>query len=262
MLCFKEWLYKFNQQPKVLWITGMNSSGKGPIQLEKLGFDVKNVPTSTDYWSAGLGRAKRYPVIKQVLGKKANYLADKHMLQNALAHNRTKVTDKEEFIPDIVIGTSQGGALVMKLAHQYPHAKFVLSAPAWKIFNVEPKCPPGTIILHGKRDITVPLADSQELAKLNGAQLIVTDDKHNVDFSHIAKAAMQQARILGMNVTGVDPQAMPIGDKFYTGVPPKRSIFEFDPPPVKINPATSQPYKKPTNAQLIRKLKERQARGL
>jgi hypothetical protein len=83
--------------------------------------------------------------------------------------------------PDIVIGSSQGGAVVMALSHRFPNAKFILFSPAWKLFQVEDfKLPSDTIIVHGQKDMKIPIEDSVELAQKTGASLRATMDGHNL----------------------------------------------------------------------------------
>jgi hypothetical protein len=181
-----------DSKPKVLYITGLQSKGVGPKLLEKLQFDVTWIPTSTNWTAAIGGRIKRYPVLN-VLQKPINRIGSGHMASNVASHDE-KIPNPNEINPDIVVASSQGGAVAMSLAEKYPSAKFVLIAPAWKIFNA-PCCkiPSDSIIIHGKKDWKVPHQDSVELAKMNGAKLISTNDGHDdVSYSLIVTTVLQQ----------------------------------------------------------------------
>src|SRR5437899_328929 len=67
--------------------------------------------------------------------------------------------------PAVIVGSSRGGAVAMKLAASAP---LVLLAPAWRRFGAEPIVRRDTRILHGVKDDVVPLADSLELEARNG----------------------------------------------------------------------------------------------
>src|SRR5437588_7910592 len=68
--------------------------------------------------------------------------------------------------PEVVVGSSRGGAVAMCL--DSGAAKLVLLCPAWKKYGTASKVKPGTVILHSRADDVVPLADSQELAGTSG----------------------------------------------------------------------------------------------
>lgn len=185
-----------DSKPKVLYITGLRSKGMGPKLLEKLQFDVTWIPTSTNWTAAIGGRIKRYPLLN-VLQRPINQIGSGHMDSNVASHDE-KIPNPNEINPDIIVASSQGGAVAMSLAEKYPNAKFVLICPAWKIFNA-PCCkiPSDSIIIHGKRDWKVPYEDSVELAKMNGAKLISTNDGHDdISYSLIFTTVLQQWRAL------------------------------------------------------------------
>ena len=67
--------------------------------------------------------------------------------------------------PDLVVGSSRGGAVAMNLKID---ASLVLLCPAWKRWGTATTVKPGTVILHSKADDVVPFADSEELARNSG----------------------------------------------------------------------------------------------
>jgi hypothetical protein len=65
--------------------------------------------------------------------------------------------------PDVVVGSSRGGAVAMHI--NVGGTRLVLLCPAWKKFGSVQTVQPGTLILHSRRDDVVPFADSEELIR-------------------------------------------------------------------------------------------------
>jgi hypothetical protein len=68
--------------------------------------------------------------------------------------------------PDVVVGSSRGGAVAMNL--KSGDARLVLLCPAWKKWGTARSVKPGTVILHSRADDVVPFADSEELVRNSG----------------------------------------------------------------------------------------------
>ncbi|MBS0263984.1 MAG: alpha/beta hydrolase [Planctomycetes bacterium] len=68
--------------------------------------------------------------------------------------------------PDVVVGSSRGGAVAMNL--QVARAKLVLLCPAWKRWGTVRTVKPGTVILHSRADDVVSYAHSLELVANSG----------------------------------------------------------------------------------------------
>ena len=68
--------------------------------------------------------------------------------------------------PDVVIGSSRGGAVAMNLASG--KAKLVLLCPAWKRWGKIKSVKPGTVIVHSRADDVVPFSNSEELVRISG----------------------------------------------------------------------------------------------
>jgi len=84
-------------------------------------------------------------------------------------------------LPQIVVGSSRGGALAMNL--QIRNARLVLLCPAWKKYGSVKTVKHGTIILHSRRDETIPFADSEELVSnspLSRQSLIEVGSDHRL----------------------------------------------------------------------------------
>ena len=63
--------------------------------------------------------------------------------------------------PEVVVGSSRGGAVAMNI--ESGSARLVLICPAWKKWGAAKTVRPGTQILHSRADDVVPFADSLEL---------------------------------------------------------------------------------------------------
>lgn len=163
----------------IVWITGMWSgtfpgTGKYTEFLRPLGYNLRVIRTLADLKTATMGRLSRYWPFK-MLNQPQQTWATQHVTRN-----QEKVTKElEDTSPDLIIGSSQGGAIALSIAEKYPNIPMILLCPAWKVFKVTPKyLHPQSVIIHGVRDTTVPIEDSQELADMFQVRLIPTNDKH------------------------------------------------------------------------------------
>jgi alpha-beta hydrolase superfamily lysophospholipase len=68
--------------------------------------------------------------------------------------------------PDVVVGSSRGGAVAVNLASG--SARLVLICPAWKKWGRATTVKPGTQILHSRADDVVPFQDSLDLISKSG----------------------------------------------------------------------------------------------
>jgi hypothetical protein len=68
--------------------------------------------------------------------------------------------------PDVVVGSSRGGAVAMNI--EVGDTPLVLLCPAWKRWGTARTVKPGTVILHSRSDEIVPFADSEELVRKSG----------------------------------------------------------------------------------------------
>src|SRR5678816_482393 len=75
-------------------------------------------------------------------------------------------TEFDKHQPDVVVGSSRGGAVAMNM--RSGSAKLVLLCPAWRKFGTAKTVKPGTVILHSRADDVVPFTDSEELIRNSG----------------------------------------------------------------------------------------------
>ena len=83
--------------------------------------------------------------------------------------------------PDVVVGSSRGGAVAMNIDSD--GARLVLLCPAWKRWGTATTAGPGTVILHSEADDVVPIADSRELLVRSGlpaSSLVVVGTDHRL----------------------------------------------------------------------------------
>jgi hypothetical protein len=85
--------------------------------------------------------------------------------------------------PDVVVGSSRGGAVAMGI--DSGRTPLVLIAPAWKRWGTARTVKAGTTILHAEGDEVIPLDDSRELLRASGlpesALVIVGRDHDMID---------------------------------------------------------------------------------
>jgi hypothetical protein len=73
----------------------------------------------------------------------------------------TAQTAFDQHHPEVVVGSSRGGAVAMNL--DSGPARLVLICPAWKKWGTATTVKPGTRILHSRADDVVPFGNSVEL---------------------------------------------------------------------------------------------------
>lgn len=72
----------------------------------------------------------------------------------------------DEHQPQVVVGSSRGGAVAMNI--NSGSAKLVLLCPAWRKYGTAKTVTADTVILHSRADDVIPFADSEELVKNSG----------------------------------------------------------------------------------------------
>jgi alpha-beta hydrolase superfamily lysophospholipase len=115
---------------KVLYLHGWNSvvGGVKPTYLKSHGHEVIEPALNHEDFQAALETAQR--------------AFDQHQ-------------------PEVVVGSSRGGAVAVNLASG--SARLVLICPAWKKWGAAKTTKPATKILHSRADDVVPFQDSVEL---------------------------------------------------------------------------------------------------
>ncbi|HEY2154801.1 MAG TPA: hypothetical protein VGH33_04180 [Isosphaeraceae bacterium] len=87
----------------------------------------------------------------------------------------------DESMPDVVVGSSRGGAVAINI--DSGSTPLVLIAPAWRRWGSAETAKPGTIILHAEADDVIPIEDSRDLIRASGlpeSALVVVGPDHNM----------------------------------------------------------------------------------
>lgn len=76
---------------------------------------------------------------------------------------RTAQAEYDQHQPDVIVGSSRGGAVAVNI--ESGDTLLVLLCPAWKTWGTATTVKQNTAILHSRADDTVPFADSEELVR-------------------------------------------------------------------------------------------------
>ena len=90
-------------------------------------------------------------------------------------------TEFDKHQPNVIVGSSRGGALAMNL--QAGETPLVLLCPAWKKYGTAKTIKANSTILHSRADDVVPFADSEELVRNSGVPvytLVETASDHRL----------------------------------------------------------------------------------
>jgi len=91
---------------------------------------------------------------------------------------RTAQDEFDKHKPQVVVGSSRGGAVAMNI--DSGDTPLVLLCPAWKNWGAAKTVRPDTVILHSRADDVIPFADSEELSRISGAKLIEVGSDHRL----------------------------------------------------------------------------------
>src|SRR3954447_15966965 len=83
--------------------------------------------------------------------------------------------------PDVIVGSSRGGAVAMGL--NSGSTPLVLLCPAWRRWGTATTVKPGTVILHTEADDVIPIAESRDLVRAGGlpeSALVVVGTDHRL----------------------------------------------------------------------------------
>ncbi len=107
-------------------------------------------------------------------GVKPTYLKDAgHEVSNSALDDdnfdlavRTAQAEYDQHQPDVIVGSSRGGAVAMNI--NSGDTPLVLLCPAWKNWGTATKLKPNSVILHSREDDVIPIGDSEELGANSG----------------------------------------------------------------------------------------------
>jgi len=107
-------------------------------------------------------------------GVKPTYLKDHgHTVINPALNDddfaaavRTAQAEYDQHEPDVIVGSSRGGAVALNINSK--DTPLVLLCPAWKNWGNIKKLKSNSVILHSRADDVIPFADSEELVANSG----------------------------------------------------------------------------------------------
>lgn len=106
----------------------------------------------------------------------------------------------DAFKPDIVVGSSRGGAIACAL--ETGKTPKILIAPAWKHFDVKnPRVDSTTTILHCAMDDLVKYGDSTVLEETYGCNLVTCGSGHRMSDDHALSHLFMEIKRAVSNAT-------------------------------------------------------------
>lgn len=79
---------------------------------------------------------------------------------------RTAQADYDQHQPDVIVGSSRGGAVALNINSR--DTPLVLLCPAWKKWGTATTLKSNALILHSRNDDVIPFKDSEELVARSG----------------------------------------------------------------------------------------------
>ncbi|MGB7327838.1 MAG: hypothetical protein WBD31_23380 [Rubripirellula sp.] len=110
---------------------------------------------------------------------------------------RTAQADYDQHQPDVIIGSSRGGAVALNI--DSGNTPLVLLRPAWKNWGTAKTVKPSSAILHSRQDEVIPFADSEELVANSGLPpetLIEVGQDHRLADPEPLKAMLEACELL------------------------------------------------------------------
>tara|TARA_Y100001938_G_C8005750_1_gene387209 strand:+ start:65 stop:529 length:465 start_codon:yes stop_codon:yes gene_type:complete len=86
----------------------------------------------------------------------------------------------EQHQPDVVVGSSRGGAIAMTAMITGPRVPTVLVAPAWMKYCPWATTTSDTVVVHSTADDVVPHKDSEKLQAHFGVRLVSAGSSHRM----------------------------------------------------------------------------------
>jgi len=111
---------------------------------------------------------------------------------------RTAQAEFDQHQPDVIVGSSRGGAVAMNIDSR--DTPLVLLCPAWKNWGTVKMLKPNSAILHSRKDDVIPFSDSEELVAQSGLPpetLIEIGNDHRLTDPEPLKAMLEACEGLG-----------------------------------------------------------------
>jgi hypothetical protein len=111
---------------------------------------------------------------------------------------RIAQAEYDRYRPDVLVGSSRGGAVAMGL--DSGSTPLVLLCPAWRRWGTANTVKPRTVILHSEDDDVIPIADSRELVRISGlpeSALVVVGNDHRLADPEPLRAMLEACEGVG-----------------------------------------------------------------
>ncbi len=111
---------------------------------------------------------------------------------------RIAQAEYDQHKPDVVVGSSRGGAVAMNM--DSGNTPLVLLCPAWKNWGAVKKLKPNAVILHSRQDDVIPFANSEELvanSRLPMETLIEVGSDHRLASDDALSVMLWVCNLLG-----------------------------------------------------------------
>jgi len=109
-----------------------------------------------------------------------------HSIGDGLAMLSLLLTIVDEYDPEVIVGSSRGGAVALAIRSDRP---LILLAPAWRFFGVRPRQDAAGVVIHSGRDRLVPVGHSRGLCRrCPGLRLVEAGCDHRLNCPASRKA--------------------------------------------------------------------------
>jgi len=111
---------------------------------------------------------------------------------------RTAQAEYDQYQPDVIVGSSRGGAVALNIDSK--DTPLVLLCPAWKNWGTVTTIKPNSVILHSRADDVIPFSDSEELVGNSGVPsetLIEIGNDHRLADPEPLRAMLEACERLG-----------------------------------------------------------------
>jgi predicted RNase H-like nuclease len=119
---------------------------------------------------------------------------------------RTAQAEYDQHKPDVIVGSSRGGAVAMNIDSE--DTPLVLLCPAWKNWGSATTVKPNTVILHSRQDKVIPFVGSEELVRNSGLlpeSLVEVGNDHRLADEEPLQAMLEECHRHKLQVVGIDP---------------------------------------------------------
>jgi truncated hemoglobin YjbI len=156
--------------------------------------------------------------------------------------------------PDVIVGSSRGGAVAMNL--RAGAAPLVLLCPAWKHWGTAHCVKPGTVLLHSEADDVISIADSRELVRaslLPESALVIVGRDHRLADPEPLHAMLRAVESAGRPAPEKEPPPMSLYERL-GGVYAIAAVVDdfidrvMDDPRLNANPAVNEAHHRVSRA--------------